>query len=166
MSVGQKTTKENFMKKKFLFMLIVLLTFSLTFIACDKADEYDSGLTGIWIEKDNRASRIYFDGSGNFTTHRENIPITIGTYRTNENKITTEVIRINLGAEIDIELWYEKGQYIGLSIMDKVAETEEEITKKYDPITSTYFIDGRYLFIIHYNEDNDIDGDPAVYTRN
>jgi hypothetical protein len=101
MSVGQKSTKEKFMKKTFIFMSIVLLTFSFIFIGCGD-DKADPALNGTWVDGDEK---IKFD-NGDFSIYGDNVEFVRGTYETDDGKLTMTVTEVNVEDE-----WCTKTQY-------------------------------------------------------
>jgi hypothetical protein len=130
------------MKKKFLFMLIVLLTFSFAFIACDDADEFDPDLTGTWVDAEGYT--IDFDGKGGFTgsiSFEELIPIKFkGTYETNGDKITMTATNISID---NGTTWLDKAQ---ITIMAAaMGEYEGLILEMLEPQTNAYKVEGNKL---------------------
>jgi hypothetical protein len=75
---------------------------------------------------------------------------------------------MNLGAinESDVVLWYSIEQLLGLSSIELGPLDEVTIIELFRSTTFTYFIDGKYLFIIDYDENGTIKGGvPTVYIR-
>jgi hypothetical protein len=169
MSVGQKSTKEKFMKKNFIMILVVLFTFSFTFIGCGDKDETDSALGGTWVDVEDKDYEVNYN-AGNFTISDAGTPVYMGTYKTDGTKITAEITDMNLAyfEEDPTPLWYKKEGILGLFRLDRINdlfENEAEITALFAPTNSSYFIDGKYLYIYHYDAvTGNLDGD-AKFTR-
>jgi hypothetical protein len=160
---GTKSTKEKFMKKKFIIILIVLLTFSFTFIACND-NKADSALNGTWVSSINE----YKFNNGEYTASYFGVAAVMGIYTTSDNTITFEPTQMNLGAITgrDVVLWCSIEQLLGLSSIELGPLDEVTIIEMFRLITSSYFIDGKYLFIIDYDENGTIKGGvPTVYIR-
>jgi hypothetical protein len=159
--VGQKSTKEEFMKKKFFFILIVLFTFSLAFIGCDDPKENtpqgnedpsgnetpsvtDSDLHNTWVSEE---MTIKFKNDATFEVPKE----VKGAYTASDKKITitptdfdgeylSEVLPEEVTALIEFEnKWYSKTDIIKAfsdahaKYLEELAElTEEEIEELED----------------------------------
>ena len=79
MSVGRKSTKDKFMKKKIIMMLIVLITFSFIFISCT-TEEADVNLNGTWV---NDKEEFFFN-NGEYTRIDDGTQYQKGTYKTED----------------------------------------------------------------------------------
>jgi hypothetical protein len=177
--VGQKTTKEKFMKKKLIIMLIVLFTFSLTFIACTEEDTTDPDLNGKWKSVDetetitfDNGTVIWLDGVEPF------LPIKKGEFTTKgDNDIEIKVIEIRGDALAEVGLsaaqlsalaghdftankWYREDDIIFSVLGINDATTLAVINKIFGPKTGIYFINGTKLTIIY----NKVGVDGGTYT--
>ena len=138
MSVGHKSTKEKFMKKTILIMLIVLLTFSLTFIGCsDNKGANDPDLYGTWVGDDRK---IKFDDD-DFSLYNGDDEVATGTYDADAGKITMTIEKIKYGTR-----WITKDQLATLiEILGEEWGEIGEIEEIFEPTTLTYSISGGKL---------------------
>jgi hypothetical protein len=151
-SVEQKSTKEKYMKKKFIIILTVLFTFCFAFIGCDDPPvETDIDLNGTWINDGNKYE-FYFENGDYTKSYNDDTPYEKGTFTTDENKITiqkTEIIYVEGGNLVSrdglIEFLKVKGEEI----------TAEELNELFPSETIPYFIDGKKLFLFYYYDDED-----------
>jgi hypothetical protein len=159
MFVEHKSTKEKFMTKNFIFILIVLFTFSFTIIGCgDKGDETDPALDGTWVDG---IEKINFD-KGNYTRYLDNDPHEKGTFTTDEKKITMQITEIDYfghGILVSREKLIEM-----LETAEGVALTDEQLNKLFPSSAATYFIDSNKLFIFIYDDKGEIIYD-KIYTK-
>jgi hypothetical protein len=159
MSVGHKSTKEKFMKKNLIIMLIVIFTFSLTFIACDnEPDETDPTLNGAWIDKDGTIIKF---NNGTFELINDGSSQT-GIFTTDGNKITyttqiTECDFFETGHLLSKEAVLEV-----LKIMaggDEISEADLQRVNnafKTETFTATYFINDNKLYLIYEDEEGNV----------
>jgi hypothetical protein len=165
MSVGNKSTKEKIIKKNLIIMLIVLFTFSITFIACDNdPDETDPALNGKWVDKDGNS--MHFN-NGTITVNKGESSET-GTFKTDGNKITwimqlTEFDYFESGYLLSKDDIILHLKISGTDTPEKIAEIEELFQPK--TATATYFIDGNKLYLISEDEDGNIE-DTVSFTFN
>lgn len=96
MSVGHKSTKEKFMKKTFLLVLVVLFTFSFIFIGCDEPKNgtpetpvTDPALHNTWVGEDDM--EITFKSDATFEV-KETVK---GTYTAGDKKIVMTVTDVH-----------------------------------------------------------------------
>jgi hypothetical protein len=160
MSVGHKSTKEKFMKKNLIIMLIVLFTFSVTFIACDNdPDETDPTLNGIWTDKDGNT--VHFN-NGTLTINNNGESSETGIFKTDGNKITlitqiTECDYFNSGhmfsKEEVLDILKKTTPGGEISAADQLAVNTKF---KSETVTATYFIDGNKLYLIYEDEEGDV----------
>jgi hypothetical protein len=158
MSVGHKSTKEKFMKKNLIIMLIVLFTFSITFIACDNdPDKTDPTLNGTWSDKDgntinfNNGTIIIIKGVSSQT----------GTFTTDGNRLTymtqvTEYDFFGSGHPLSKdEVLYilENGPQDG-NLAAKIAQANEIFDPK--TVTLIYFIDRNKLYLIYEDQEGNV----------
>jgi hypothetical protein len=159
MSVGQKSTKEKFMKKNIIIITVILITFSLTFIACkDDPEETDAALNGVW--SNDESDEVISFNNGDYVKSIDSTPMEKGTYTNNENKIAMQITEIKYNGS---STFYTKETLI--IVMELLGLTEAGINKMFELKTLSYFIDGIKLFLIEYDEAgvNIIDGD--TYTK-
>jgi hypothetical protein len=179
MSVGQKTTKEKYMKKTFILMLAVLFTFSFIFIGCSDPDDTsnttdttttDPALNGTWV--DEYGTKLILD-KGKYELHDDDdTPIVKGTYKTDGNKIIVTYTHVFIDGEelsktdyfAERLAWYLE-KYGEVMSEDDQAELLKEVEKSFSPQTQTYKLDGNTLTITHTNEDEDSKPYTETYTK-
>jgi hypothetical protein len=169
LSVGHKSTKEKFMKRSLLITLIVLFAFSFAFIACnDNESDADPDLNAKWLNAGNG----YEFKSGEYTEFQGEKPLKKGTYVAKDNKITLDVTDVNFGnskygGNGDAENWQSKESVLALLKVTQAPayfSTDAIIENEFKQMKWTYFVDGKYLFFVHYAENGDMD-DSVIYIK-
>ena len=155
------------MKKNLIIMLIVLFTFSLTFIACNgDPDVADPALNGTWINKNG--DKINFN-NGNITFYKGEA-LETGTFTTDRNKITyvTQITQFD---------YFERGSLLTKEeVLDILAQmtpgveiSAGELEKvntafRFNTTTKTYFIDGNKLYFFDENGEGELMSTFQTYT--
>jgi hypothetical protein len=160
------------MKKTFIFMSIVLLTFSFIFIGCSDPDDTpdttditttDPALNGTWVNEYGYKV-ILNNGAYEFRDYN-NQPYEMGTYKTDGDKFIITPTRLYAEGE-----WYSKEAIKALLIADGVTLSEEvlaEIDEAFSPYTRTYKLEGDTLTTTrtYENKEGETITDTEVFTK-
>jgi hypothetical protein len=159
------------MKRSLLITLIVLFAFSFAFVACNK-DDVDTDLNGKWLSSGSGYEFKDGEFTAIITVAATEIKTAIGTYDAKDSKMTMEVTQINLQSYPPVSetpSWQTKDSLLGLfknpGTVSIPAElnSEDVINEIFTPQKITYFIDGRTLILVTYDEDTKIDTYAFLY---